>query len=67
MEKVEIDYKKLRKKLNKKPQKKKEIIEVLEIDRFAMSRLLNNKRKLDGGELLTVAKILEMNPYELAA
>lgn len=66
MNKIEIDIGKLREVLDERPRKKKDVQAALDIDRSTMSKILTNKRKLEGGELLTVASVLEINPFDLA-
>lgn len=66
MNKIEIDVNKIKAVFNDQPKKKKAVQTALNIDRSIMSKILANKRKLEGGELLTVAYVLNKNPFEFA-
>ena len=64
--KKEVSVTKLQQIFEDNPRKKKEVQDALNIDRFTMSKILNKKRRLEGGELLTVATVLGVDPLELA-
>lgn len=64
--KIEIDIDKLAAVLNADPNLKKAVCERLGFDRHTISKVLNHKRGIEGGELLTIADECEMDPRDLA-
>lgn len=66
VEKIDIDIDKVKEAIEENPRKKKDVQSALSIDRSTMSKILNKKRKLEGGELLTVAAVLNKNPFDFA-
>ncbi len=62
----EIDVDRLRTIFDEDPRKKKEVQEILDIDRQTISKILTRARRIEGGELLTIAEICEIDPRELA-
>jgi plasmid maintenance system antidote protein VapI len=63
----QIDIPKLREILNSNPALKKAVQEALNTDRQTISKILNERRGLDAGELLTISEICGIEPMELAA
>lgn len=63
----QIDIEKLRNILNADPQLKKAVQEALNTDRQTISKILNERRGLDAGELLTISEVCGIEPMELAA
>lgn len=61
-----VDTEKLRELFDEQPFKKKQVQEVLNIDRSIVSKILTNKRKVEAGELLTIASVFGLNPFDLA-
>ena len=66
IQKIDVDSNKLRELFDDQPKKKKIVQTALNIDRSTISKILTNKRKLEGGELLTIASVFEIDPFSLA-
>lgn len=65
-EKIQIDLPKIKDAFDERPRKKKELARALNMDRQAIWKMLNGKRGMTGAELLTIAKVLQEDPFELA-
>ena len=65
--KKEIDLAKLLTLVNSDKTRKSAIQTALGLDRTGISKLLAGKRGISGGELLTIAEILEIDAADLAA
>ncbi len=65
--KREINVEMLRSIFEDEPRKKRETQTVLGFDRQTMSKILGRVRRIEGGELLTIAEICEIDPMDLAA
>jgi hypothetical protein len=67
MDKISIKVEKLNEIFEDYPNKKKEVKKALNFDRSTMHKILNGKRKVEVGEWLTIARVVNTDPYELAA
>lgn len=63
----QINIPKLRELLNGNPDLKKKVQAALNTDRQTISKILNERRGLDAGELLTISEICGIDPMEFAA
>jgi plasmid maintenance system antidote protein VapI len=62
----EIDLGRLREIIEAEPGRKKTVQDALDIDRQKISRILNGVRRIEAGELLTIAEICGIDPRSLA-
>lgn len=65
-QKIDVDPNKLRALFVDQPGKKKDVQTALGVDRSVISKILTSNRKLEGGELLTIAQIFGVDPFVLA-
>lgn len=63
--KRKVDIQRIRAILENDRPKKRAVQEALGIDRYTMSKILNGIRRIEGGELVTIAEVCEVEPAEL--